>query len=231
MISGHSRPTLDRDLQVIRDDILRLGSLVEQSLDHAFTAFKVHDKALAQDVINDDQAINDLRYKIEHAVTATMALQQPMAHDLRVLVASLIIANELERMGDHMEGIARTVLRFSTKPAETPDQLFQMSDHAKRMLRQSMDALLEESADRAAQTAAEDDASDHLYRELFDTVVQQMCQSESSAEIGTYLLWTGHNLERFCDRVTNLCERVIYMSTGKTSRGLNPKPGDQPGTS
>ncbi len=224
---SHARTTLDHDLQVIRDDVLRLGSLVEQSLERAFAAFKTHDASLAQDVINDDQVINDLRYKAEHEITSTVALQQPMAHDLRLLVASLIIANELERMGDHMEGIARTVLRQPAEPgAEIPAQLLDMRQVALRMLREAMDAYLAEDVERASLIAETDNQVDALYQDLFTMLVNQMGQGALSVERGTYLLWAGHNLERYADRVTNICERVIYLGTGRTGGGLNPKPGE-----
>ncbi len=230
MTTPNIRSVFDRELLTIRDDIVRMGSLVDQAIERAFTALKTHDLSLAQSVVNDDQVINDLRYKVEHSVTSQLALQQPMAHDLRSLVASLIVCNELERMGDHAEGIARTILRDETNASVAiPTPLSDLADHVRLMLRRSMDDFLAENAERAAETARMDDRADKLYRMLFDTVAGKMCETEMPVEQGMYLLWAGHNLERIGDRVTNICERVIFKSTGLISRGMNPKAEDPAG--
>ncbi len=222
-----TRSTFDRALVTIRDDIVRMGSLVEAAVDRAFTSFQTHDGDLAHAVIAEDKVINDLRYKAEQEITSTMALQQPMAHDLRVLLASLIIANELERMGDHGEGIARTVDRHILEPiTDIPPQLIDMADHVREMIRQSMDAFLSEDVERARATAQMDDRIDMLYQSLFTWVVEQMGTGALSVRHGTFLLWTGHNLERIGDRATNICERVIFTSTGEIGRGMNPKQGE-----
>lgn len=227
-MTATTRSSLDREIQLVRDNILRMGSLVDQAIDRAFTAIRQHDHALAQGVIHDDKTINDLRNRTEYEITSTMALQQPMAHDLRVLVASLMISNELERMGDHGVGIARTVLRYSEVPTfDLPTQVSDMVEIIRRMMRQAMDSYLEENVEKARETALMDDRIDTLYQDLFSQMVGAMGRGECSVERGTYVLWTGHNLERIGDRITNICERAIYTSTGRPSGSLNVKSDEE----
>jgi len=221
------RSVLDQDLTAIRDDILRMSALIDQSIDRAIQAFERHDEALAQAVCNDDTLIDQLHNKIEDHVTRTFALQQPiMAGDLRRLIANLLISNELERMGDHAEGIARTVLRYTgDKPIEIPPHVSKMHEIVRRMLHEVMDAYIPMDPDMARAVAQLDDEVDVLYQELFSKLVGVMGKGKKGrlkAEQGTYLLWTGHNLERIGDRVTNICERIVYAGTGSVYE-LNPK--------
>jgi len=217
------RSQLDQEMQSIRDDLLRLASLVDRAIDGTFRAFVSHDDPAAVDVINADDAIDQLHEKIEHQVEITVALQQPAASDLRALIASLLISTELERMGDHAEGIARTVVRDTTdRPEDVPASLFGMRDLARRMLRDAMDAFVGRDVEKARAVAAVDAQVDELYKKLFDELITRMSSGALRVERGTYLLWTGHNLERICDRTTNICERVIYMRTGDVGN-LNVK--------
>lgn len=218
------RSAFDKELMTVRDDIVRMGSLVDTAIDKAHRAFQSHDAGLAQEVIDSDKVINDLRYKVEEGVTATMALQAPLAHDLRMLLASLIISNELERVGDYAEGIARTVLRYPGQTvSDLPPAFEDMVQYVREMLRDAMDAYVQENVEKAESTALMDDRVDMLYRQMFKGIVEQMGKG-LAVERGTYLLWAGHNVERIGDRVTNICERVVFARTGKTSRGFNPKP-------
>lgn len=221
-----TRSALDQELQIIRDDILRLGSLVDESVERAFQALKTHDKDLAQAVINDDDIQDALHNRIEEHVTQTFALQQPMARDLRKLIADLLISNELERMGDHAEGTARTALRYpGDAPPEIPIQLYQMRDHVHEMMRNVLEAYTTMDAGRAREIARMDDRLDTIYQDLVQRLVTGMSNQEISVEEGTYLLWAAHNLERVGDRVTNICERILYARTGEVEE-FNPKPGD-----
>lgn len=218
------RSTFDNELSRIRSDIVRMGSLADQAIERAHNAFRQHDTALAQEVIAGDQIINTLRYQLEGAITALMALQAPLAHDLRLLIASLIISNELERIGDHAEGIARTVLRYPQAPGESMQNLLDdMVQEVRRMLQAAMQAYVQENVEQAEQTARMDDTIDSQYRALFKSVVEQLCKG-IPAEQAMYLLWAGHNIERIGDRVTNICERVVFARTGQLSREMNPKP-------
>jgi phosphate transport system protein len=217
-----TRSILDRELAIIRDNIIRMSSLVDEAIDRSYRALRLHDVILAQTVISEDANLDDLCSQIENQVELTVALQQPIALDLRRVLADLLITTELERMGDHAEGIARTVVRFdSDVPMELPTQLWIMKEKVRDMIRQSMDAYVGQNVKLAELVGKLDDDVDHAYRELFNLLVGSMGQDKLSVEHGTYLLWVGHNLERIGDRATNICERIIYSRTGDVSQ-LNP---------
>jgi phosphate transport system protein len=217
-----TRSMLDRELAIIRDNVIRMSSLVDEAIERSYRALRLHDVSLAQTVINDDANVDDLCAQIENKVELTVALQQPTALDLRRVLADLLITTELERMGDHAEGIARTVIRFdSDVPMELPTQLRVMKDGVRDMIRRSMDAYVTQNVELAEEVGRLDEDVDHAYRGLFDLLVGSMGQEELSVEHGTYLLWAGHNLERIGDRATNICERIIYSRTGDVSQ-LNP---------
>jgi phosphate transport system protein len=202
-----------------------MGSLVAHATDGAFDAFLMQDNAGAQDVINGDDEIDSLHHKLEVAITSTFALQQPMATDLRTLIAALLITNELERMGDHAEGIAKTVFRRQADNIlQAPAQLVAMRKQVVAMIHRVMEAYASDSRERAREAAEMDSEVDTQYRLLFDLIVGQMTSNELSVETGTYFLWAGHNLERIADRVTNISERIIYARTGKIN-DMNPKGG------
>ncbi|NDJ36513.1 MAG: phosphate signaling complex protein PhoU [Chloroflexi bacterium] len=215
MTNGTTRTALDADLVAVRDDILRLGSLVYRASQRALEAFSKNDTALAKQVITGDDELDELHHHVESMVASTVARQGPMATDLRRLLAALLIANELERMGDHAEGIAKTVVRYTGQGRPTvPPLLPQMLEHIKKMLYEAMEAYVAEDAEKAAQVARMDDRVDDMYNSLFQLVVGEMHRGDLSVELGTYILWAGHSLERIGDRVTNICERVKYASTG-----------------
>jgi phosphate transport system protein len=181
-----SRAALNRDLSSIRDDILRLASLVDQAVDITFRAFRTGDVRLAQEAVDGDTQLDNLRNKLESDITTTLALQQPMAHDLRVLVADLLIANELERMGDHAEGTARIVLRALTDLSgiELPVPLASMKERVHEMLREVMEAYSREDPEKAKEVARMDDEIDRLYQQLFSLLVSQMGKGELSSSAG-----------------------------------------------
>lgn len=217
------RSIFDRELTQIRDDLLRMGSLVDAAIDRALTALKDSDAALARQVIDDDAAINQLRFKIEENCLATIATQQPTASDLRTVVAAMNIVNDMERIGDHATGIAKTVLRLGDQPLLKPlVDLPRMAQMTREMLKRSLDAFLAHDPDTARTIAEQDDEIDHLYRAVFDELLALMARDPGTISRGTYLLWCGHNLERIGDRVTNIAERVIFMTTG-TMQELNIK--------
>jgi phosphate transport system protein len=218
-----ARPALDSKLIEIRDGILRLGSLVNQAVEKAIEAFRINNDALAREVIEGDDAIDSLHHRLEEAIISTLALQQPMAHDLRKLIASLLITNELERMGDYAEGIGRTALRRGDKSEiDIPPLLEEMRMRVSQMIEEVMEAYLEEDVEKARKAATVDDELDNNYKDLFNLIVSKMGKSDVAIDQGTYVLWAGHNLERIGDRVTNICERIVYTKTGDIG-GLNPK--------
>jgi phosphate transport system protein len=162
-----------------------------------------------------DAVFNRLRFEVEEACLALIATQQPTAGDLRAIMAMDAIAVELERMADHVEGIAKIIIRLGDEPLVRPlQEIPEMAEIARRMLRNCLAAFIARDPGEARRVGAEDDAIDHLYRRLFDEMVARMAQDPSTVSRGTYLLWCAHNLERIGDRITNIAERVIFMTTG-----------------
>jgi phosphate transport system protein len=216
MITTHVRSALERELEDVRSDILRMGSQVESAIERSVQALKERDVELAQQVINDDEAVNELRYAIEEKCLELIATQQPAAGDLRMTIAAIHIAVELERMADHAEGTAEIVKRMYDAPLLKPlIDLPIMAHTAREMTHAALDAFVAQDADAAQQVAARDDELDALYQQIFRELLTYMLEDPRNISRATYLLWVAHNLERIGDRVTNVCERVVFMTTGK----------------
>jgi phosphate transport system protein len=214
--ASRHRKSLDEGLNTLQNELLRMVSLVDQAIDRSMLALRDRDHTLAQKVIDGDAELNRLRYEVEEACLAILATQQPAAGDLRAILAVETIAVELERMGDHAEGIAKIVLRMGDEPPVTPlVEIPRMADLCRQMLKQSVDTFIARDAEAARRVGETDDSLDALYRELFDRLVAVMGRDPSTVERGTYLLWIAHNQERIGDRITNIVERVIFMATGQ----------------
>jgi phosphate transport system protein len=209
------RATFDRELSLVQDDILRLRELVDRAIYRSLECLRERDHQLAQEIVEADEDINRMRYNIEEACLALIATQQPTASDLRAVVAMMSIVVDMERMGDHATGIAKTVIRMGDSPLLKPlVDIPRMVELAREMLRESVDALIHRETVKAISIAARDDEMDQLYRSIFDELVGIMAQQPESVERATYLLWCAHNLERIGDRCTNIAERVIFVRTG-----------------
>jgi len=216
-----SQHAFDQKFISIRDNLLRIGQLIDVAIDRALTALKNQDESLARQIIADDVTINDLRFTVEEDCLALIATQQPAASDLRAVISAMNIVNDMERMADHATGIAKTVLRMGNQPMlKQLNDIPRMGNFARDMLKRSLDAFLARDAEAARAIAAQDDEIDHMYKAVFDEVIQMMARDPNAIAGGTYLLWCAHNLERIGDRVTNIAERVIFMTTG-TMKELN----------
>ncbi len=210
------RTAFHRKLREIQDDILAMGSMVEKAISRSVEALKKRNLELAQQVITNDQEVNRKRYDIEEKCIKLIATQQPMASDLRTIIGVLNIISELERIGDHAEGIAKIVIMIGDEPLLKPlIDIPRMAEKTNEMLRRSLDALITHDADTARQIAAEDDKVDHLYDQVFRELLTFMAEDPKTITRATRLIWVAHNLERSADRVTNICERVVFMVTGK----------------
>ena len=210
------RTTFDLDLQALRDKVIRLGSMVDTAIARSMQALKERDRSLAQRVIAEDEKINELRFEIEKDCVVLIARQQPNAHDLRLIVASMNIALDLERMGDHAAGIATIVVRMGDEPLLKPlIDLPRMAQVAKEMLRASLDAFAEDNAEKAMAVTERDNEVDQLYNQIFRELLTFMIEDPRTVTRAMYLLFCAHNLERIADRVTNICERVVFVSTGE----------------
>lgn len=211
-----TRAVFDRQLQSLQDDIALLGSMVEKAVERSIDALRRLDCNLARDVIAGDGAINAKRWQIEETATTLIATQQPMAGDLRVIASVIHITTDLERMGDYAAGIAKIVLMHGDQPLLKPlIDVPRMADAATSMLRRSIDAFIRRDVAAAQAIAAEDDLVDGLYDQIYRELLTYMIEDPHTIQRATWLLWVSHNLERIADRVTNICERVVYMVTGK----------------
>lgn len=211
----HGRSILDQELAKLRDNILRLTSMVDTAIEQAMLALRGRDIALAEKVIAADNEINHLRYQIEEDSLRILATQAPTATDLRTVVAAIHVAVELERMGDHARGIARLVARMEGEAEiDTLHKLPKMAKRARQMVQDSIQAYVERDAELAHTLIKEDDKLDKQYNKLFRETLAEM-QDDDYIRRATFLLWAGHNLERIGDRATNIAERVIFLLTGE----------------
>jgi phosphate transport system protein len=215
MTTSSIRSALDREENRVKSDLLRLGSMVETAIDRSIAALKQRDGSLAQQVINDDQLINDLRYRVEDECLTVIATQQPAASDLRVIVAATHVAVELERMADHAAGIASITLRMLDQPLLKPlIDIPIMANIVKEMTRCGLDSFIDSDIELARKTIARDDEVDQLYQQIFRELLTYMLEDPKNISRATFLLWVAHNLERVGDRATNLCERTVFVATG-----------------
>ncbi len=214
-MSDGLRATYDREYAHVQDQVLKLGELVDQAIALSLKCLQERDQELAQQVIDDDEAVNELRFLIEEECLALIATQQPTASDLRAVIAAMNIIVDIERMGDHATGIAKTVIKMGDEPLLKPlIDIPKMTALAREMLGASLKAFIDRDAATARRVARQDDEIDALYRAVFDELVEIMAHKPDAVQRATYLLWCAHNLERIGDRVTNIAERAIFMSTG-----------------
>ena len=210
------RTAFHKRLREIQDDILVMGSMAEKAISRSIEGLKNRDLALARQIIADDKKINDKRFEIEEQCIQLIATQQPMASDLRTIVSVLNITSELERIGDYAEGIAKIVLMIGDEPPLKPlIDIPRMAEKTQDMMRRGLDAFIKRDADAARQVAIEDDEVDNLYDQVFRELLTFMLEDPKTITRATRLIWVAHNLERSADRVTNICERVVYIVTGK----------------
>jgi phosphate transport system protein len=216
MPSVQPRETLDRYLKELLDETLVMGSMVEEAITDAVEALKRRDIEEARRIYFGDQEINEKHYEIETKCLTVIATQQPMAKDLRLLAAILEITTELERMGDYAKGIARINVLMGDEPLVKPlIDIPRMKDLALDMLHRALTALVNQDAAAARAIAKDDDMIDDLYNQVYRELLTFMIADTSTIDPGNYLLWVAHNLERAGDRVTNICERILFVVSGE----------------
>lgn len=208
------RSTFDREFTAIQDELVRMSQMVDEAIGNSIQALLERDLKLAESVISGDEAVNQLRFKIEEDCLTLIATQQPAAGDLRAVVAAMHMVVEIERMGDHAAGIARTVLRMEDPMLKTLKKIPRMAELSRKMLTDCVQAFIGRDATWAREIAAQDSEMDLLYRSVFDRLMEDMAKKPETITCGTYLMWCAHNLERIADRVTNIAERIIFMRTG-----------------
>ena len=210
------RQTFERDLQKVQDDILVLGSMVEDALMESVNLLKKRDLDGSRRLMEADQGINEKRFEIENETLTLIATQQPMAGDLRTLAAVLEIATELERIGDYAKGIANINIMIGEEALVKPlVDIPRMAEKSRDLLHRSLEAFVKRNVELARLIPNEDDEVDSLYNQVYRELLTLIMANPKIIDQATYLLWVAHNLERTADRVVNICERVIFTVTGE----------------
>lgn len=210
-----SREQFHKGLQGLQDGVLEMGSMVDRQIERAMQALIDRDIPLAEAVIRDDIEVNRTRFHLDNICLSLLAMQAPMASDLRLIVSVLSMITDLERMGDHAEGNARIVILMRDEPLVKPlVDIPAMATNARTMLKEVLDSFVQRDAEAAYRVGAMDDDVDVLYERVYHDLIAIMVRDQSTVEACTHLLWTAHNLERIADRCTNIAERVVFTITG-----------------
>jgi phosphate transport system protein len=216
------RATFDRELQEVKDSVLRMGSLVEESIREAIASLVRHDAEAASAVIRGDSGINEVQRKVSSMITATIATQAPVARDLRFLLTLDHVSYELERMGDHAASVAKQVRKLAVEPPlKGYVDLPKMGELAAQLVHGILRALVDVDEAMAREVAAQDDEVDALYHRIFDEVLELMREDKANVDRGARILFAAYYLERIGDRSTNIAEDVVFLATGDIE-DLNP---------
>lgn len=210
------RFTLDQEIKLVQDEMLLLGSLAEQAILNSVDALRRRDIAAARAITAEDKKINDKHFAIENHILIIFATQSPLARDLRTLAAMLEIITELERIGDYAKGIAKVAARLADDETPLPiREILAMADKATSMLHRALGAFVAEDLAAAYAIPREDDEVDELYITVYRKLVQNMIKNPETIDHANQILWVIHNLERTADRVTNICERIVFIVSGE----------------
>ncbi|CAB3394181.1 Phosphate-specific transport system accessory protein PhoU homolog [Kyrpidia spormannii] len=216
-----TRSGFHEELESLEQSLLAMGGLVSQAVRDSVTALKELNQSLAEQVIERDDQLDDMQVDIENRCLRLIALQQPMAGDLRTIGTVLKMVTDLERMGDHAVDIARTALKLSGETLIKPlIDIPRLGEIAQEMLGIGLRAFVDRDADLAQTLADRDDDVDHLYSQIFRELLVLMIEDPSTIRQATQLLFVAQSLERVADHITNIGEWTIYMVTGER-RDLN----------
>jgi len=211
-----SRDNLLLHIHQVQDELLLMGSMVEQATIKSIECLKKKDIEGAKAIYNADVVINEKRYAIENSILILIATQQPLAHDLRLLAALLEISAEIERMGDYAKGIAKVVVKLGDMDIPLPlREIEEMASLAVDMFHRALTAFINEDPLTARKIPAEDDKIDELYKKVQKAVVHEMVKEAKIIDSVNLFMWVAHNLERMADRVSNICERTVFVATGE----------------
>ena len=217
-----TRVIMTQQLQELLDDELRLSSMVDKAIARSIDSLREQNEVLARRVIADDEQINTARWEIEEKANLFCATQAPMAGDLRQIFSIVHVSTELERMADYAKVIARVALQTLDEPLLKPlVDMPRMAEISREMLAAAMSAFVDRDPERAREIAALDGEIDHLYGRIYRELLAFMISDPETVPKATDLLWVAHNLERIGDRVTNICERIIYAATGQFEENIH----------
>jgi phosphate transport system protein len=210
------RQAFEGQLQELLDDLMAMGQMVADAIDLAVQALREQDQALARQVIENDDLVNAAQHAIDEKCLVLIATQQPMAHDLRTILAASNIAAELERIGDYAEGTAKLALKLADEPFVKPlVDIPRMAELSRGMLRSALEAFSRQDTEAALALGDADTAVDDLYNQVYRELLIIMMQNPQTITQATYLIWVAHNLERIADRTTNIAERTIFVKSGQ----------------
>lgn len=216
-----TREAYERELQRLRDDVVRMGERAGEAIHRSVEALRERDVAAAERVIAEDDAIDALHMDLEQRCMRLLATQQPMARDLRAIAAVFAITIDLERMADHAEGISRAVKRLGSEPPVMAlEDIPRMDAQLQEMMRDTLDAFRAQDPVLARRAAAKDDAVDELRNRVLHDLLDLMISDPQTVPRALELLIVARHLERAADHLTNVCERIVYMVTGEL-RELN----------
>jgi phosphate transport system protein len=210
------RRVFDQQLNSLQDNLVRLSEMVCQAIADAIAALKTRDLDLARQIIAHDRALNAVRFEVDEACLGMLATQQPAAIDLRRIIGAMNVVLDLERMGDHAVNVAKIVIRIGDEPPLKPlIDIPYMASQCCDMLRRSLTAYAERDVEEARAIIESDERVDQLYDQVFRELLTYMLEDDGTIKRAMHLLFVAHNLERIADRVTNICERVLYLKTGE----------------
>lgn len=211
-----TRTTYEHQLQQLSDMVVTMASMVDKAIARSIEALRLQNVALANDVRKADAEINEMHRRGEELTIAIIATQGPVGRDLRRVASSMALFSNMERMGDYAAGIAKIVVQSADEDLIKPlIDIPRMAQIAREMLDEAVTAFIQMDPDYARTIAIRDDELDDLYDQIFHELITFMATEPSTVQGATRLLWVAHNLERIGDRVTNVCERIVYIATGE----------------
>lgn len=211
-----TRQSYKEEVESLRNDLLKMAHLVEKSIIKSVESLANKDIEMARKIIDDDDIIDDMEHDIEKRCLRLLALQQPMASDLRAIGTALKIITDLERIADHASDIAKVTIRLDGQPLIKPlIDIPRMAHIAESMIHDVLTAFVEGDVELAEEVSKRDDDVDNLYAQIFRELLLIMMEDPRTITQATYLLFVAQYLERVADHVTNLSEWVIYMVTGE----------------
>jgi phosphate transport system protein len=211
-----AREIFEKELQNLQDKLLYMGLMVENAIKESIEALRHRDLEAARRIVEADNVLNEKRFSIETDTLILIARQQPVAGDLRSLAAVLEISTELERIGDYAKGIAKIAIKMGKEPFVKPlVDIPRMAAQVTDMLHRSLKAFIDRDVNLARSIPQDDDIIDALYDQVFRELMTYIIADPKIIERANYLIWVAHNLERTADRVSNICERVVFTVTGE----------------
>ncbi|MGZ3583463.1 MAG: phosphate signaling complex protein PhoU [Ktedonobacterales bacterium] len=211
-----TREAFHQELREIEETVIQMAALVEGAIARAMQALLRRDTLLAEEVRSGDLTVNELQRNIRNRCISVMARQSPVARDLRELITVQLVITELERMGDYAVGIAKQAMRIKEyEPLPNAGDMNELAKLVREQVRAAIQAFIDVNVQMARDICVKDDEIDHEYKALFSELLGVMTHDPNTVPQGTALLFVAHDLERIGDRVTNICEDIIYMVSGE----------------